>query len=251
MAFLEQRRLEEEELGQKALLDCKNREQNDKKMAIDVANGPFQLGVPLKKEEPIIEIRTIQDEERRVTIEGFVFDVEVKELRSGRSLLTAKVTDYTDSILVKMFSRDKEDAQMMATSSKGYVDKGKRICTKRYICSRSDHYGARYVGDKSCHPITIQRKRNEWNYICTTPMSAMDAVSSVSSIVSQAAKWGHKAIAITDHANVQSFPEAYAAGKKNGIKILYGLEANLVHDGVPIAYEEQHTKLEDATLYCF
>ena len=54
-----------------------------------------------------------------MTIEGFVFDVEVKELRSGRSLLTAKVTDYTDSILVKMFSRDKEDAQMMERLKKG------------------------------------------------------------------------------------------------------------------------------------
>ena len=70
-------------------------------------------------------------------------------------------------------------------------------------------------------------------------------------LVAQAAKWGHKAIAITDHANVQSFPDAYAAGKKNGIKILYGLEANLVHDGVPIAYDEQHTCLEDATYVVF
>ena len=61
----------------------------------------------------------IQDEERRVTIEGYVFDTEVRELRSGRSLLTIKVTDYTDSILVKMFSRDNEDAEMMKTLKKG------------------------------------------------------------------------------------------------------------------------------------
>ena len=58
-----------------------------------------------------------------------------------------------------------------------------------------------------------------------------------SSYIDQAKKWGHKAIAITDHAVVQSFPEAYGAGKKNGIKILYGLEANLINDGVPIAYK--------------
>ena len=57
-----------------------------------------------------------------------------------------------------------------------------------------------------------------------TPMSQMDAVSSVSALVSQAKKWGHKAIAITDHAVAQSFPDAYAAGKKHDIKIIYGVE---------------------------
>nr|WP_316046586.1 hypothetical protein [Planococcus glaciei] len=65
-----------------------------------------------------MEIKSIIDEERRVTIEGFVFDVEVRELRSGRSLLTVKMTDYTDSILVKMFSRDKEDAELMGSLKK-------------------------------------------------------------------------------------------------------------------------------------
>nr|WP_093263088.1 PolC-type DNA polymerase III [Psychrobacillus sp. OK032] len=249
MAFLEQRRLEEEALGKKALLDLQNREQN-RQEAGDVADGPFQLGVPLKKEEPILEIRTIQDEERRVTIEGFVFHVEVKELRSGRSLLTAKVTDYTDSILVKMFSRDKEDAQMMERLQKGM-----------WIKVRGSVQNDTFVRDliimaqdmSEINPVirhdTATEKRVELHM--HSPMSVMDAVSSVSSVVSQAAKWGHKAIAITDHANVQSFPEAYAAGKKNGIKILYGLEANLVHDGVPIAYEEQHTRLEDATYIVF
>ena len=57
-------------------------------------------------------------------------------------------------------------------------------------------------------------------------------------LVSQAKKWGHKAIAITDHAVVQAFPEAFKAGKQNDIKIIYGVEANLVDDGVPIAYND-------------
>lgn len=250
LEFLEQRRLEEEKLGQKALEDMQKRDQNRQENGDQIADGPFQLGVPLKKDEPIIDIKTIQDEERRVTIEGFVFDVEVKELRSGRSLLTAKVTDYTDSILVKMFSRDKEDAQMMERLQKGM-----------WIKVRGSVQNDTFVRDliimaqdmNEINPMvrmdTAKEKRVELHL--HTPMSQMDAVSSVSSLVSQAAKWGHKAIAITDHANLQSFPEAYAAGKKNGIKILYGLEANLVHDGVPIAYDEQHTALEDAIYIVF
>ncbi|RBN36533.1 hypothetical protein DMN50_35045, partial [Priestia megaterium] len=64
-------------------------------------------------------------------------------------------------------------------------------------------------------------------------------------------KWGHPAVAITDHAVAQSFPEAYGAGKKNGIKILYGVEVNLVDDGVPIAYNPQHVDLTEATYVVF
>ncbi len=67
----------------------------------------------------------------------------------------------------------------------------------------------------------------------------------------KSAKWGHKAVAITDHAGAQSFPEAYSAGKKNGIKILYGVEVNLVNDGVPIVYNEAHIALADATYVVF
>ena len=84
-----------------------------------------------------------------------------------------------------------------------------------------------------------------------TPMSQMDAVTSVSALVAQAKKWGHKAIAITDHAVAQSFPEAFSAGEKNDIKILYGVEVNLVDDGVPIAYNAAHRKLEDDTYVVF
>ena len=79
----------------------------------------------------------------------------------------------------------------------------------------------------------------------------MDAVTPVSALVTQAEKWGHKAIAVTDHAVAQSFPEAYSAGKKNNIKILYGIEANLVDDGVPIAYNVAHRLLADDTYVVF
>lgn len=79
----------------------------------------------------------------------------------------------------------------------------------------------------------------------------MDATNSITEYVSKAAEWGHKAIAITDHGTLQAFPEAHAAGQKNNVKILYGVEANIVDDGVPIAYNEQHKNLRDATYVIF
>ncbi|WP_144599906.1 PHP domain-containing protein, partial [Siminovitchia fortis] len=76
-------------------------------------------------------------------------------------------------------------------------------------------------------------------------------VTGIGRLVEQAKKWGHEAIALTDHAVVQSFPDAYAASKKHGIKMMYGVEINLVDDGVPIAYNPEHRLLEDATYVVF
>ena len=147
-------------------------------------NGPFQLGTPIKADEPILEIKQIQDEERRITIEGFVFDVEVKELRSGRSLLTVKVTDYTDSILVKMFSRDKEDAELMGLLKKGTWLKVRGSVqndtfVRDLIVMAQDIMEIKVDARKDTAPE--DQKRIELHL--HTPMSQMDAVSSVDALV--------------------------------------------------------------------
>jgi len=77
-----------------------------------------------------------------------------------------------------------------------------------------------------------------------TQMSAMDGVSSVKDLVRRAAKWGHPAVAITDHGVVQAYPEAYEAGKKNNIKIIYGVECYLVSDSAAIVYNPSDTTLD-------
>ena len=73
---------------------------------------------------------------------------------------------------------------------------------------------------------TAVEKRIELH--CHTKMSDMDGVSDVRKIVRRAYDWGHKAIAVTDHGNVQSFPEAQAASLKAGIKMIYGVELNMI-----------------------
>ncbi|SIT67298.1 PolC-type DNA polymerase III [Edaphobacillus lindanitolerans] len=248
--FMEQRRAEEEALASRALADLQKREKEKKESG--KPEGPFSIGLPIKPDEPITGIRLIQDEERRVTIEGVVFDVEVRELRSGRSLLTAKVTDYTDSIQVKMFSRDKEDAEAMTGLKKG-----------AWIRARGSIQNDTFVRDLIMMAQDIMeiapavrkdnapegRKRIELH--AHSNMSQMDAVVSAGDIVAQAAKWGHPAVAITDHANVQAFPEAYSAGQKHGIKVIFGLEANIVDDGVPIAYDEVDRPLDAAEYIVF
>ena len=90
---------------------------------------------------------------------------------------------------------------------------------------------------------SVDEKRVELH--CHTTMSTMDGVTPVSKIIERAAKWGHPAIAITDHGGVQAFPDAQIAAKKNKIKVLYGVEGYLVDDGVPLALNEKGQNLND------
>ncbi|HZG73922.1 MAG TPA: PolC-type DNA polymerase III N-terminal domain-containing protein, partial [Chondromyces sp.] len=249
--FLEAKQKEDAERAQQAVIEMQKRESASEEDDA-VHDGPLMIGLTIKEDADFRRLEEIQDEERRIAIEGYVFDAETKELRSGRTLLTFKITDYTDSILVKMFSRDKEDAALLNRVKKGM-----------WLRVRGGIQNDTFVRDlvmiandiNEIRPITRmdtapdEEKRVELHL--HTPMSQMDAVTSVSDLISQAKKWGHKAIAVTDHAVAQSFPEAYSAGKKNGIKILYGVEANLVDDGVPIAYNDAHRLLADDTFVVF
>lgn len=206
------------------------------------------IGYPIREDAVVLE--NIVDEEKRVTIQGYVFFSETMELRSGRTLLQLKVTDYTDSILVKYFSRDKED-----------VDAIQNIREGMWLKIRGTVQNDTFVRDlvmiatdiNEIKPMerldAAEEKRVELHV--HTAMSQMDGIPSAAKYIEQAAKWGHKAIAITDHAVVQSFPEAYSAGKKHGVKILYGMEANIVDDGVPIAYNESDRPLLDEVYVVF
>ncbi|AOM83148.1 PolC-type DNA polymerase III [Salisediminibacterium beveridgei] len=203
------------------------------------------------KDEPR-PLKEIIEEEKRFTAQGLVFDSDLRELKSGRTLLTFKITDYTDSINVKMFSNDKEDLAVFEAIQKGIWLKV-RGPVQYDTFSRDYSMMARDL--EQVKPVERQdtaandQKRVELHL--HSNMSTMDAITNVGRYVEQAKKWGHKAIAITDHAGAQAYPEAYGAGKKHDIKIIYGLEANLVDDGVPIAYNATDRNLMEDTYVVF
>lgn len=245
--FRNQKAKEDQEIILKTVIEKEKRE----KSSLDKGHSkPFAIGYGIP-DEPM-EMELIQDEERRVTVQGYVFFVDIRKLRSGRSLLIAKATDYTDSLNIKMFSKNDED-----------VEKFEQLKTGMWIKARGSIQTDMYsneLGMMANDMLEVKvetktdtapddEKRVELH--AHTTMSQMDAVVSPSRLVEQAAKWGHKAIAITDHAGAQGYPDAHAAGQKHGIKVLYGVEANLVDDGVPIAYNESDIHLEDATYVVF
>jgi DNA polymerase III subunit alpha, Gram-positive type len=226
----------------------KEQEKNDESA---VPSGPLVIGY-LIKDDDIMPLESIIDEEKRKTVQGYIFDVETRELRSGRTLLTFKITDYTSSIMIKMFSRDKEDIPLIQAVKKGMWVKVRGSIqndtfVRDLVMIANDINEIKPNGREDHEPEGEKRVELHLH----TPMSQMDAVTPTAALVAQASKWGHEAVAITDHAVAQSFPEAYSAGKKNGIKILYGVEVNLVNDGVPIAYNEVHRNLEEETYVVF
>ncbi|MGK0551657.1 PolC-type DNA polymerase III [Enterococcus faecalis] len=214
--------------------------------------GPIRLGRNIPNDEPIVPMGNILEEERRVTIEGYIFDKEVRELRSKRKILTLKITDYTSSFVVKKFSNGEKDEQIFdAIQPNTWIRVRGSIQEDTFmrdlVMNAQDLMEVAHAPRKDY--ASKGEKRVELHL--HSNMSTMDATNNIGDLVAQAGKWGHKAIAITDHGGAQAFPDAHAAGKKADVKILYGVEANVVDDGVPIAYNEAHIELNDATYVVF
>ena len=244
--FIEAKEKEDQDRAEAALRDMQT--SAPPPTAKKQSNTDTLIGYQIK-DEPV-PIHTIQEEEKKICVQGYIFDSELRELRSGRSLLSFKLTDYTDSITVKLFSRDKEDLAIFENIKKGIWVKVRgsvQLDTfqRELVLMANDINQITVKGRED----TSEEKRVELHL--HTTMSTMDAVTSASQYVAMAAKWGHKAIAITDHEGAQAFPEAYSAGKKHGIKILYGIEANLVDTGSSIAYHPEHRSLMDETYIVF
>ncbi|CAG5249621.1 DNA polymerase III, alpha subunit [Streptococcus pneumoniae] len=198
---------------------------------------------------PMIEVTT---EENRLVFEGVVFDVEQKVTRTGRVLINFKMTDYTSSFSMQKWVKNEEEAQKFDLIKKnswlrvrGNVEMNN--FTRDLTMNVQDLQEVVHYERKDLMPEGERRVE----FHAHTNMSTMDALPEVEEIVATAAKWGHKAVAITDHGNVQSFPHGYKAAKKAGIQLIYGIEANIVEDRVPIVYNEVEMDLSEATYVVF
>lgn len=193
---------------------------------------------------PMVEVTT---EENRIVFEGMVFDVEKKTTRTGRHIINFKMTDYTSSFAMQKWAKDDDELKkydMIAKGSwlrvRGNVENNN--FTHALTMNVQDVKEIVHHDRKDLMPEG--QKRVEFH--AHTNMSTMDALPTVEELIDTAAKWGHKAVAITDHGNVQSFPHGYHRARKNGIKAIFGLEANIVEDKVPIAYNPQDIELNEA-----
>lgn len=244
----------EQEFAQQA---AKQQEQKQKaqaaKSAEVVSDGPITIGGQLKPKTDLITLDKIEQEERSVYVQGYVFDTEVKTFNSGRSLLTLKITDYTSSIIVKRFSRKNgEDTPLFEQFHKGMwvrVQGSVQNDTFTHELTLNANEVEEFSHPEPQDSYQGEQKRVELHL--HTNMSQMDATNSIGDFAKRAKAWGMTALALTDHVGAQSFPDANAASQKFGMKLIYGVEVNLVDDGNQVAYNLRDENAEDAEYVIF
>ncbi|MEG1481044.1 PolC-type DNA polymerase III [Clostridium sp.] len=192
-----------------------------------------------------INISEIDETSGYVAVIGEVFKTEIIETRTGKTILTFFITDYTSSITVKCFLKEKDKEEVLENVKKGLYCKVRGEAIYDTYAREVVVMGRDIVKMKK---ITRNDGANEKRVELHlhTNMSTMDGMVSASKMVERAASWGHSAVAITDHGVVQAFPDAQSAAKKFGIKVIYGVEGYLVDDGVPIALHEKNESLDDS-----
>ena len=178
----------------------------------------------------IVPMSTITLETGRTAVEGDVIAVSSKELqRRGSAVLSFDITDRTNSVRVSKFLRNDEDKAIL-----GLIGVGDHLTVY------GDIVYSRYDGDIVLEPTGIlkgkreirrdnaEEKRVELHL--HTRFSTLDALTDPDAVVERAAYWGWPAIAVTDHGGAQGFPDMWKAGKKHGVKIIYGVECYFVND---------------------
>jgi DNA polymerase-3 subunit alpha (Gram-positive type) len=195
-----------------------------------------------------IEIDKIEGEIGEINIRGKILTVDSRELRSGKTIMIFDVSDFTDTLTVKIFAKEEQIDDLKAAVVKGSFIKIKGVTTIDKFDGELTLGSV--VGIKKSEDFTGKRTDNSLQkrveLHCHTKMSDMDGVSEVKDIVKRAKKWGMPAIAITDHGCVQSFPDAnHALDKGDTFKIIYGVEGYLVDDLKQLVDNSRGQKLSD------
>ncbi len=240
--FLEVQAFDIEKAVQKAVEERRAEEQHKKEEEEKNVNHELWDELPVFKDtlkkiygkaihEKPKNIADVSTEDGYITVWGDVLKTEVRETKRGTSkIFDFDISDYTSSITVKMF----DDKRVIDPLVEKINEAGTLVISGGY---QFDTFSNQYV----LRPYAIAsikkaektddepEKRIELHM--HTSLSEMDAISSPTALVKQAIKWGHKAVAITDHGVVQALPEAYAAsGKGSKIKLILGMEGYLVDD---------------------
>lgn len=186
-----------------------------------------------KIDTDIVDMKTINTNSGTITIKGEVFDIETKDIKNNKRIYMFNITDYTNSVQVKVFANKKQQDILdeglnigdtyLVTGDIVYDNFSKELVMMGKAIKLSN--GFKRVDNSEDKRVELHLH---------TQMSDMDGMTNIKDYVKRAKEWGHKAIGITDHGVVQGFPEGMEAAKKYGIKLLYGLEGYIVNDSKEI-----------------
>lgn len=211
------------------------------KVASDNATKGILYGKKCK-DRPV-PIKDSKEQGDFTTILGHIFNVEKREIKGEKYIVSFDIYDKSDSTTVKFFiTKEVFDKEL-----NGSFKAGKYMLIQGH--SQFDNYAkemiimARNINLEDEPPErmdTAEEKRVELHL--HTQMSMMDGVTSVKEYIKRAIKWGHKAIAITDHGVAQAFPDAMETAYKSDLKVIYGVEGYFIDDtGAGIVLEKGQT----------
>lgn len=199
-------------------------------------------------DEAFIDINSIAEEMGEITIRGKVIAKDSRLLGSGKTIVIYDLTDFTDTITVKMFAKDEALDDINAVVVLGNFLKLKGMTTIDKFDGELTIGSV--VGLKKCEDFTGKRMDNSLvkrvELHCHTKMSDMDGVSDVKDLVKRAKKWGMTSLAITDHGCVQAFTDAsHAVDRDDDFKIIYGVEGYLVDDMKQLVEESNNQSFDE------
>ncbi len=205
-----------------------------------------------KKEYVATPLKALDGSQKYVSVEGFIFKTETAKTKAGKAAQTLWLTDYEDAVMLKRFEGPKCSLEEMNDFAKGNV----------YVAVRGEVSHDNYEKELVIYPDDIsvvakpdarfddaENKRIELHL--HTNNSAMDGISDITSYVKRAREWGYEAIALTDHNNVQSFPEAEAAAKKYQMKMIYGVELSVISPDLELVKNARSADLSQAEYISF
>ena len=191
-------------------------------------------------------ISDIVGEMGEVVVRGQITEMETREIRNEKTIVMFSITDFTDTIRAKVFTKNERLPELLDKLKPGAFIRLKAVA----VMDQFEHDIAlgSVSGIKTIPDFTVKRmdhspvKRVELH--CHTTMSDMDGVTDVKKLIKTAMSWGHQAMAITDHGVVQAFPDANHCVEKTYFKVIYGMEGYLVDDVKQIVTDSRGQSLD-------
>lgn len=213
-------------------------------------NQSWKDKIPYKK---VSDLSKLNEDSTNVIVEGQLYGIDKpKIIRNGKTMLTCGLGKGDAGISLKIMENENITPEYMENELKN-----ERWARVRGYVSRDNYRHNLSIDVRFIEIIdgpelrTDDEPEKRVELHLHTKMSAMDGVTSTEDYFKLAKNMGHKAIAITDHGVVQSFPDAQKAQGKTGVKALYGVEFYMVNDELPFVLNPVDVPLNKATFVVF
>ncbi|MDO5717536.1 MAG: PolC-type DNA polymerase III [Tissierellia bacterium] len=209
----------------------KNVNRVSKPQSKNTVQGDFYIGKKIKGDP--IPISSLNQDSYLITIKGRVFDINTREIKGDKYIVNFHINDDSGATTCKAFWSSEIYNRFMENIKEGsYVLVNGKYTMDSYMNCYITTISSMTFASNEIRQDLSEEKRVEMRL--HSQMSALDGFVDLEDLYKRLSIWGHKSIAITDKAVVQAYPQAMELSDRYGIKTLYGLDADVVEDYLPI-----------------